>query len=135
MKRASQATTIDPLPRQLSIAGLLGAATGILIQFLALPDDFPTVPPGPIILAAAAVFVTLGPRWWWSPLVGSGLTLMIAVGGVLNGGVADNLSDSAGPAIGAAVMLVGFVTAIGAGIVALWRCGRGGLAQPTFGQT
>ena len=91
------------------------------------------MPPGPIILVAAAVFVPRGPLVV-EPLVGSGLALMIGVGGVLNG-VADDLSDSAGPAIGAAVMLVGFVTAIGAGIAALLRRSRGGLAQPTFGQT
>lgn len=119
MTQPSQAMSLSSFPTatKLTIVGLLAAAVGIVLQYLAYPEDFPTVPPGPIIVTAAAVFVTLGVRWWWSSLVGVGVSLMILIGGIFNG-IADNLTEFSGPAIGAAVMLIGFVTAIVAGTMA-----------------
>lgn len=91
------------------------------------------MPPGPIIVGAAAIFVAARARSWWSPLVGLGASVMIAVGSLLNGGATENLTDSAGPATGAALMMVGFAAAIVAGAVVLWRRRRSGLVQPTVG--
>ena len=107
-----------PTPTKFTIAGLLLGAVGILLQYLTLPEDFPAVPPGPIIVMAAAVFVTLGVRWWWSSLVGVAVALMILIGGTLDGGLIDNLSDFPGPATGAVLMLMGLVTALIAGVIA-----------------
>jgi hypothetical protein len=45
---------------KLQVAGLVVAAAGIVIQ-IASGADYPTVPPGLIILLAAAVLVALGP--------------------------------------------------------------------------
>lgn len=107
-----------PAVAKVCVGGLVAAAAGVLAQYIALPEDFPTVPPGPIILAAAAAFVALATRWWWSPLVGVGVSLMTLIGGLLSGGVVDNLSESVGPAIGAGVMLIGLGTAIVTGVAA-----------------
>lgn len=102
-----------------TIGGLLTAAVGVFLQYLTLPEDFPTVPPGPIILAAAAAIVAFGSRWSWTPVLGVGVALMIAIGGLLNGGLVDNLTDFPGPAFGAAMTLIGVGTAIVAGVAAV----------------
>lgn len=116
--RATEPTT-RPTAIKICVAGLLTAACGIVIQYLTLPEDFPTVPPGPVVLIAAAAFVALAVRWWWSPFVGVGVALMIAIGGLVSGGVASNLTGSVGPAIGAGVMLFGLVATVVAGVATI----------------
>lgn len=110
---------------QVTVVGLLVAAVGILIQFFALPEDFPTIPPGPVILVATAAVVAFGSRLWWSPSVGVAVGLLILVGNIANGGLGDNITDSMPPAIGVVVMEIGLVTAIVAGAVATTRNRRG----------
>ena len=109
-------TSSFPTAAKLTIVGLLVAAVGIVLQYFAYPEDFPTVPPGPIVVTAATAFVILGVRWWWSSHVGVGVALMISIGGFFNG-IVDNLTDFPA-AIGAVVMLIGFATAIVAGTIA-----------------
>jgi hypothetical protein len=51
---------------RLNALGLLVAAAGIMIQYLS-GVDYPTIPPGPIILLAAAGAVVFGP-WRRAPV-------------------------------------------------------------------
>jgi hypothetical protein len=53
----------------LNVIGLVVAAAGIMIQYVS-GVDYPTVPPGAIILLTAAAVVAFGP-WRWSPPSGS----------------------------------------------------------------
>lgn len=120
MTREATSTSDPPrsTPTTITVIGLLAGAAGIVIQFLALPADFPTIPPGPIIVTAAAAAVAFGSRLRWSPLIGVAVALMIIIGGVLNGGLMDNLTNFPAPSIGVAVMLIGLTSAIIAGVVA-----------------
>lgn len=53
---------------KVTVAALLVAAVGIVIQYVS-GVDFPTVPPGLIILLVADAVIAFGP-WRWAPLVG-----------------------------------------------------------------
>jgi len=46
------------------VVGLVVAAAGIMIQYVS-GVDYPTIPPGPVILLAAAAVVAFGP-WSWA---------------------------------------------------------------------
>lgn len=121
MTEPRKSTPVPPAPITVTAVGLLVAAAGIFIQFLAVPEDFPTVPPGPIIMVAAAALVFFGSGWWWTPAVAAAAALMILVGGIISGGLGDNVGDFPAPAIGVVTMFVGLVTAIVAGAVATRR--------------
>lgn len=100
--------------------GLVLAAAGLIVQILAGVPGFPLIPPGPIILlAAAAVVVWL--RWRWAPAVGLLAAAFIAIGGVLEGSVFERLTAPAaiGPFVGSAIQLLGLAVAILAGAAAL----------------
>lgn len=103
--------------RRINVAAMLVAAGGILVIFASAPDLFPTVPPGPIILAAAAALVAFVPGRW-TPVVGVVVPLFIIVGGFVGGGLADNLGENAGAVVGMAVQLLALVAAIVAGALA-----------------
>jgi hypothetical protein len=47
-------------PEKVNVAGLVVAAAGILLQFFSGVEGFPTIPPGPFILLAAAALVAWG---------------------------------------------------------------------------
>src|SRR6266516_1287609 len=76
----------------LTVAGLVVAAAGIVIQ-IASGADYPTIPPGLIILLVAAGVVALGIRWRWTSLVGVIVPLFLLVGGALAPQARDQLSD------------------------------------------
>jgi hypothetical protein len=67
--------------RRLAGTGLLIAAAGIPIQ-IAGGAHYPTVPPGLLILLAAAALVLLAP-WRWALGLASLATLFLSVGGVV----------------------------------------------------
>ncbi len=104
-------------PRQINIASLIVAAAGILVIFVSAPDRFPSVPPGPIILAVAAVVVAFAPRRW-TPAIGVVVPLFIFVGGIVTLG--DLLSDpeNVGVFAGVGMEMLALVTAIASGAIA-----------------
>ena len=55
--------------RSINVGALLVAAAGVFIIFVSAPDLFPAVPPGVVILAAAAAIVAFVPGRW-TPVVG-----------------------------------------------------------------
>ncbi len=68
---------------RVAVASLAFAATAIAFQRLTgVGAQFPTVPPGLILLLGAIAAHLLIPRWW-APVVGTAIPLMIAVGGFI----------------------------------------------------
>jgi hypothetical protein len=105
--------------RTVNIAGLLAAAAGIVIQ-ISTGVDYPTVPPGPIILVVAAAIVASTSRRWAS-YVGVIVPLFLLVGGTIAftaGDAADNVQD-AGHYLGTIVQWAGELAAFIAGVVPL----------------
>lgn len=121
--------TSHPAPVAMLIVGLVLAAGGIMIQYLSGVDDYPTVPPGPIVLLAAAVVVAFGP-WRWTPVVGLAAALFVSIGGaiatIVDNGYRETLGDpgEVGGFAGAVVQIVGLAIALAAGIVAARRSFR-----------
>ena len=65
---------------RLTVAGLIGSAVAIWMQWLSGDPSYPKFPPGPVIFVAVAAIVALGARWWWTPLIGSLLSLLVTAG-------------------------------------------------------
>jgi hypothetical protein len=102
-----------------ALAGLAIGIAGIIIQFIAAPEIFGTVPPGAFILAAFGLFVALGTRWWWSPLVGVAIAAWVSFGGLLAGELVRNLrSGDALLVAGNIVMVIGLIGAVITGSLA-----------------
>jgi hypothetical protein len=112
----------------LNVTGLVVAAAGIMIQYVS-GVDYPTVPPGPIILLAAAAVVAFGP-WRWSPVVGLVAAVFLSIGGltatIAGNGFSETLGDpgEAGGFAGAVIQIVGLAIALPAGILAAKRSSR-----------
>jgi hypothetical protein len=106
---------------QLNIGGMLVAVAGILIQ-IATGVDYPTIPPGPIILLVAVAIVALG-RWRWSPIVGAIVPAFLLVGATIAGVANDELwiLSETGQFFGLLVQTVGVIAALIGGIRALPR--------------
>jgi hypothetical protein len=108
----------------LNVVGLVVAAAGIMIQYVS-GVDYPTIPPGPIILLAAAAVVVFGP-WRWSPVVGLVAALFLSIGGaiatIVGNGFRETLGDPGEVGFaGAVIQIVGLAIALPAGIVATKR--------------
>ncbi len=120
---------------RLLVVGLVVAAAGIMIQYLS-GVDYPTIPPGPIILLAAAAVVTFGP-WRRAPMVGLVAALFISIGGVIatiaGNGFTPQLSDpgAVGGFVGTLVQIAGLVIAVAAGVAASRLSGSGTETPPT----
>lgn len=104
---------------KLTAVGLVAGAAGIVIQILTGVAEYPMIPPGAVILLAAALLVSLLP-WRWAPVVGVALAILILVGAFVTPGTGNRLSEpeEIGPFIGTSVQMLGLLTAVVAGIVA-----------------
>lgn len=103
----------------LSVAGLVVAAAGIVIQ-IASGADYPTIPPGLLILLAAAGLVALATRWRWTMIVGVIVSLFLLVGGALAPQAREQLGDptQVGVFIGTVIQLLALVVALVASVAA-----------------
>jgi hypothetical protein len=101
------------------VAGLVVAAAGIVIQ-IASGAEYPTIPPGPLILLAAAGLVALATRWRWTIIVGVIVSLFLLVGGALAPQARQQLGDptQVGVLIGTVIQLLALVVALVAGVAA-----------------
>jgi hypothetical protein len=107
-----------------TIAGLVVGAVGIAILW-ASGVAFPfVIPPGIVVLLAGALFVALA-RLPWAPAVGAALGLFVFVGFLISPTGRPNLLGEAGTsvAIGQAIQLIGVLTALVAGVIAVRRGG------------
>jgi hypothetical protein len=115
-----KAHSLSPAAK-ITIIGLVGAAIGIWIQSVSGVPDYPSrFPPGPIILVLLAVAVVLGSRWWWTPIFGAALSLLITVGAFVLPGTRNRLSDPSEVAAftGTLIQMIGLVLGLAGGIVA-----------------
>ena len=94
----------------LTVAGLVAAAAGIAIQVLSGVDEYPTIPPGLVILLVVAGLIILGARWRWTPLLGVAVAGFILFGAFVTPGTA--------------IQMLGLCVALLAGIVAALQGAR-----------
>jgi Domain of unknown function (DUF4383) len=69
-----------PLFTRLTVAGLIGVAIALWTLWLSGDPAFPKFPPGPVFFIAVAGIVVMGARWWWTPLIGALIGLLVTSG-------------------------------------------------------
>jgi hypothetical membrane protein len=112
------------MSRNLTLVALLAAAAGFVLQMVAGVTNTPTIPPGLVVLLAAAALVALT-SWRWAFLVGVAAAVFNLLAFVVVGAV-DRLVDAT-PAIGflgAWVMVVALIVVCVAGTLATVRANR-----------
>lgn len=65
---------------KLTVAGLTGAALAIWMQWLSGDPAYTRFPPGPVIFIAIGGIILLAARWWWTPLIGALIGLLVTSG-------------------------------------------------------
>ena len=65
---------------KLTIVGLISIAVAIWLQWLSGDPAYPKFPPGPVIFIAVAAIIAMGTRWWWTPLIGALISLLVTTG-------------------------------------------------------
>lgn len=98
--------------RRATAVALALAAVGIELQILG-GADYPTVPPGLLILLAAAAVMFLT-RKVWAIGIAAFATLFISIGGVVAPNLREQLTDSTSSLVfvGSLVQIVGLVAAL-----------------------
>ena len=69
-----------PLFTRLTVAGLIAVAIALWTLWLSGDPAFPKFPPGPVFFIAVAAIVVMGARWWWTPLIGALIGLLVTSG-------------------------------------------------------
>jgi hypothetical protein len=112
-RSTSTATKVNALAMAIAIAAI--------ISQIAVGVDYPTVPPGPIILGVA-VMVVLFVRATWARIVGVAVPLFLIVGGTIasiaNDDNALRVPGDASPFIATVLQLAAVAVALVAGIAA-----------------
>lgn len=65
---------------QLTVASLVTVAIALWTQWLSGDPSYPKFPPGPVIFIAIAAVVAWGARWWWTPMLGTLMALLVTAG-------------------------------------------------------
>jgi hypothetical protein len=65
---------------KLTAGGLVAVAIAIWGQWLSGDPNYPKYPPGPILFMGVAAIVIWGARWWWTPLIGGLISLLVTAG-------------------------------------------------------
>jgi hypothetical protein len=110
-----------PSAVKLTVLGLMANAIGIWIQAFSGAPEYPTIPPGPIILVIVAAAIALGAtRWRWLPLVGGLLSLQITIGAFVTPYTANRLNNpsAVGAFIGTLIQIAGLAIADVSGLLA-----------------
>jgi hypothetical protein len=100
--------------RMVAAVALFVAAAAIAVQ-KAAGAEYPLVPPGLLILAAAGLVCVLWRRWW-APLIAVAVVAFLGVGAVLAPNTSDNLGEPAGSAVFLGTVLQ--LAAMAAGLIA-----------------
>src|SRR5215475_10032465 len=78
--RMKTSLTNLPLLTKLTITGLVACAFAIWTQWLSGDPAYPKFPPGPVFFIAVAAIVAFASRWWWTPLIGALISLLVTSG-------------------------------------------------------
>ena len=107
-------------PARVQVAALAAAGAGIVIQIIA-GVNYPAVPPGLVILLAAAAIVWLVP-WRWTPMFGVVCAAFLLFGGFAAAQGRYDLTHPGthpGAFAGTLLQMVAMAVAVVAGVVAL----------------
>ena len=106
-------------PARTEAAALAVAAAGIIIQIMG-GVTYPAVPPGLVILLAAAALVAFLP-WRWAPVVGVLAGAFMVIGAIAAANARYDLTHPGHPGafIGTWIQLIAVVVAVAAGVMAL----------------
>jgi len=106
-------------PARTAAAALAVAAIGIVIQIIG-GVNYPAVPPGLIILLAAAALVAFLP-WRWAPVFGVLAGAFMVIGAIAAANARYDLTHPGHPGafIGTWIQLIAVVVAVVAGVMAL----------------
>ena len=106
-------------PARTQVTALVVAAAGIVVQIIA-GVNYPAVPPGLIILLAAAALVLFVP-WRWMPMFAVFASGFLLIGGFANADSRSHLTHPGHPGafIGTWIQIVAMAVALIAGIAAL----------------
>jgi len=106
-------------PARTAAAALAVAAIGIVIQIIG-GVNYPAVPPGLIILLAAAALVAFLP-WRWAPVFGVLAGAFMVIGAIAAANARYDLTHPGHPGafIGTWIQLIAVVIAVVAGVMAL----------------
>lgn len=69
-----------PMFSRLTVAGLIALAIALWMQWLSGDPAYPKFPPGPVIFIVVAGIIVLGARWWWTPVIGALIALLVTSG-------------------------------------------------------
>lgn len=110
-------------PSKVNLTAMTAAIVGILLQ-IAAGVDYPTVPPGPIILAVAVGLVVFARRRW-ALVVAAVVPVFLTVGGTIAFLVNDEMAlrhpDDLGAFLATVLQMVAVVVGAAAGVQALRR--------------
>ena len=65
---------------KLTAGGLVAVAIALWTQWLSGDPAFGRFPAGPVLFIAVAAIVVWGARWWWTPLIGALISLLVTSG-------------------------------------------------------
>jgi hypothetical protein len=65
---------------KLTAGGLVAVAIALWTQWLSGDPAYPKFPPGPVLFILVAAMVIWGARWWWTPLIGALISLLVTSG-------------------------------------------------------
>ena len=65
---------------KLTAGGLVALAIALWTQWLSGDPAYTKFPPGPVLFIGVAAIVIFGARWWWTPMMGSLIALLVTAG-------------------------------------------------------
>jgi hypothetical protein len=65
---------------KVTVGGLVTVAVALWTQWLSGDPAYPRFPPGPVLFIGVAAIVLFGTRWWWTPLIGSLISVLTTSG-------------------------------------------------------
>jgi hypothetical protein len=65
---------------KVTAGGLIAVACALWGQWLSGDPAYPKFPPGPILFMGVAAIVIWGARWWWTPLIGALISILVTAG-------------------------------------------------------
>lgn len=65
---------------KLTAGGLVAVAVALWTQWLSGDPAFGKFPAGPVLFIAIAAIIVWGARWWWTPLIGALISLLVTSG-------------------------------------------------------